>query len=79
MEEICVLEQSGTSLKGKGSPDSESCFGGTKGLLKMPKNMEIVESLNPLFIRGKCSIEFFTTGCNQLSHYSSSHSHENFT
>jgi hypothetical protein len=62
MEEICVWDQSGTSLKGKGSIDSEPSFGGTKGLLKMPKNIEIDEDVNPLFIRGKRSIELFTTG-----------------
>lgn len=70
MVEIFVWEQSGTSLKGKGSTDSESSFGGTKALLKMSKNIGIEEGLNPLFIRGKRFIELFTTGCNQLSHHS---------
>lgn len=69
MVKICVWEQSGTSLEGTGSTDSESSFGGTKALLKMSKNIEIEEGLNPLFIRGKYLIELFTTGCNQLSHH----------
>jgi hypothetical protein len=61
------LEQSGTSLNRKSSIDSESSFGGTKDQLKMPKNIKIDEGLNPLFIRGKSSIELFTTESNQLT------------
>jgi hypothetical protein len=72
------LDQSETSLNQKGSIDSESSFGGTKDPLEMPKNIEIDEDLNPLFIREKSSIELFTTESNQLSHYLSIHSHEKF-
>ena len=71
MVEICVWEQSETSLKGNVSTNSASTF---RRLLKMPKNIENDEGLNLLFIRGKRSIELFTTGCNQLSHYSFIHS-----
>jgi len=69
MEKHCVWEQSGTLLKGKGSTDSKSSFDGTKGLLKMPKNIEIDEGSNPIFISAKRSIELFTMECTQLSHY----------
>jgi hypothetical protein len=79
-EELSVWEKSGTLLKGKGFTDSESSFEGTKGLLKMPKNIEIDEGSKPLFIRTKSSIELFITGYNQLSNnYSFIHSHEKFT